>query len=189
MNEAYSARMDEAMNLTVSSFRGKFRKGTTIPYLTHLLAVAAMVGEGGGDEDQIIAALLHDWLEDIPGAQASLLEDKFGLRVRRLVEALSDTVVQPKPPWRERKERYIAHLYDEPPEVKLISVADKLHNCRSTVIDLRQSGIQIFERFNAKQGGTLWYYQALIPALAKDWDHWLLDLLRFEVNELVRLGR
>ena len=189
MADAYSARMDEAMVLTMTSFRGIFRKGSTIPYLTHLLAVAALVGEGGGDEDQIIAALLHDWLEDIPGAQASELEDKFGVRVRRMVEALSDTVVQPKPPWRARKEAYITHLYNAPADVKLICVADKLHNCRSTVIDLRQSGVQIFERFNAKQSGTLWYYQALIPALAHNWDHWMLDLLRLEVNELVRLGR
>ena len=189
MADAYSARVDEALRFTAAEFRQKVRKGSGVPYLTHLLSVAALVGEGGGDEDQIIAALLHDWLEDIPSATAEALTERFGERVCRIVQACSDCDGEPKPPWRERKEAYLAHLYDSDPEVKLVSCADKLHNCRSTVTDLRLHGVGVFERFNAKREGTLWYYQALIPALASNgWEHFLLDQLRVEVAEMVRLG-
>ena len=158
-----------------------------MPYLTHLLSVAALVGVGGGDEDQIIAALLHDWIED---TEATLddCERQFGPRVTRMVEACSDCLGDPKPPWRDRKEGYLRRLVDEPAEIKLISAADKLHNCRSTVIDLRRHGPQVFSRFNAGRDGTLWYYQQLVPALRNNWDHWILDLLEDEVKELVRLA-
>lgn len=188
MEPIYSAKLDEALVFAADAFRRTHRKGTPTPYLTHLLAVAAMVGEGGGDEEQIIAAVLHDWLEDIPGATASELERRFGPRVTRLVVALSDSTGHPKPPWRDRKERYLHHLRDAPHEVKLISCADKLHNCRSTTLDLRRSGPVVFERFNAGRDGTLWYYREVVGALGHTWDHWLLDQLRTEVDELHRLG-
>ena len=189
MTDAYSPRLDEALRFAAAEFRQKVRKGSGVPYLTHLLSVAALVGEGGGDEDQIIAAVLHDWLEDIPSANAERLTEMFGERVCRIVQACSDCEGEPKPPWRQRKESYIAHLRDADADIKLVSCADKLHNCRSTVTDLRLHGVRVFERFNAKQAGTLWYYQALIPALASQgWEHFLLDHLRVEVAELVRLG-
>jgi len=185
---AYTTKLDEAMALATDSFRGIFRKGTRIPYLTHLMSVAAMVGEGGGDEEQIIAAMLHDYLEDIPGATHAGLEAQFGARVARMVVALSDSTTLPKPPWRERKEEYVAHLGDEPAEVKLISTADKLHNCRSIVRDHQARGDAIFEIFAGKKDGTLWYYRSLLPALSKDWDHPLLEELRVEVRRLHRMA-
>jgi len=180
--------MDEAMALATSSFRDVFRKGTSVPYLTHLMSVAAMVGEGGGDEEQIIAAMLHDYIEDVPGATAAALEEQFGARVARLVVALSDSTTLPKPPWRERKVTYLKHLESEPPEVKLISTADKLHNCRSIVRDHQARGNSTFSRFAGKKDGTLWYYRALLPALSNNFSHPLLDDLKAEVKRLHRIS-
>ncbi len=186
---AYTTKFDEAMALATDSFRGIYRKGTTIPYLTHLMSVAAMVGEGGGDEEQMIAAMLHDYLEDIRGATREGVEAQFGARVARMVVALSDSTSHPKPAWRERKEKYIAHLEHEPAEVKLISTADKLHNCRSIVRDHQARGDEIFMLFTGKKDGTLWYYRALLPALSKNWGHPLLEELRASVKHLHVLAK
>lgn len=188
MKHAYSSRLDEALAFTAHAFRGKFRKSTRVPYLTHLLSVAALVGEGGGDEDLVIAALLHDYIEDVPGATAADVESRFGTRVRELVVACSDCEGHPKPPWRERKESYIAHLPHASHDVKLISVADKLHNSRCLVGDVTRHGVVIYERFNAGRDGTLWYYSAVVDALAHEWDHWLLDQLRGEVGRLLEIS-
>lgn len=185
---AYTERLDRALALVTHAFRPVFRKGTGAPYLTHLLMVTALVGEHGGDEDQMIAALLHDYLEDIEGSSSAELEQAFGERVARLVVALSDTVVRPKPPWKQRKVRYIAHLADEPHEVKLISAADKLHNCRSIVRDHRAMGDAIFDRFRPEKHETLWYYREVYTALRVGWRHPILDDLEREIRELHRLS-
>lgn len=177
-NPQYSERVDEALVLAASAFRTHIRKGSGVPYLTHLLQVMATVGEFGGDEDQLIAAILHDYLEDIEEASADDLEARFGARVRRLVEALSDSTVLPKPPWRARKEHYLAHLRDAPADVKLISAADKLHNARSILRDLQTLGDALWERFTGRKEGTLWYYAEVVEALAHEWTHPLLDELR-----------
>ena len=177
----YSQTFIDALGFTAQAFRFKRRKGSGVPYLTHLLSVATLVGEGGGDEEQLIAALLHDYLEDIPGGTEAELSQRFSPRVARLVRALSDCTSQPKPPWKERKDTYVAHLKHQPAEVKLISAADKLHNCRSLVRDHRQMGDAIFDRFNPEKEETLWYYRALVPALSHQWAHFLLDELRSEV--------
>lgn len=184
MPNAYSPRFDEAVSLAVDTFRGTFRKGTTSPYITHLFAVAAIVGENGGDEDQLIAAILHDYLEDIEGADADALEAKFGPRVRRFVEALTDATTHPKPEWRPRKEKYVAHLVAESADVKLISAADKLHNCRAIRADFASMGPTIFDRFTGKRDGTLWYYRAVTEALQTGWAHPLAAELAAEVRAL-----
>lgn len=177
----YSPRFDEAMTLVLETFRPIRRKGSGVPYVAHLLSVTALVAEGGGDEDQLIAALLHDYLEDIEGSSADELERRFGTRVAGMVVALSDTTVRPKPPWRARKERYLVKLEREPPEVKLVSCADKLHNARTLVRDLRLDGPPVFDRFRGKRDGTLWYYTACTGALARGWRHHMLDQLQREV--------
>jgi (p)ppGpp synthase/HD superfamily hydrolase len=181
---AYSSKLDEAAAFAAEKFRDKFRKQTTIPYLTHLWAVAALVGEHGGDEDQIIAALLHDVLEDCPDVKEADLRLRFGDRVTRYVVALSDTVSHPKPPWRERKEAYLLHLANESADLKLISCADKLHNCRSILRDHRAIGDVIFSRFNAPKHETLWYFRALADALGHGWEHLILVELREAVHDL-----
>lgn len=181
---AYSPRFDDAVRFALDAFRPITRKGSGIPYVTHLFAVTALVGEHGGDEDQLCAAMLHDWLEDIPGADRGVLAARFGERVAWLVEALTDSVEHPKPPWRERKERYLEHLRFEPPEVKLVSCADKLHNCRTLVMDHRALGDALFDRFRGRRDGTLWYYRAVTDALAEGWEHPLQQELAREVAVL-----
>jgi (p)ppGpp synthase/HD superfamily hydrolase len=185
---AYSDKLAEAMAFITDQFRFKVRKGTGVPYLTHLMCVAAMVGEGGGDEEQIIAALCHDYLEDIPGASEAELIRRFGPRVNAMVVALSDCAGEPKPPWRERKDAYLAALSEKSADVKLIAAADKLHNCGSLVRDHLRMGDAIFERFNAKKSGTLWYYRELLPPLRKNWSHYLLEDLGASVQRLYKIA-
>ena len=156
-----SPRFDDAFLFAHRLHREQTRKSTNVPYITHLLSVAALVGENGGTEDQIIAALLHDAIEDQGGAETGeLIERHFGAHVRYLVECCTDTDQTPKPPWRARKEAYIAHLAHMPDEVLLISIADKLHNARTIVNDLRTSD-EVFDRFSGRKSGTLWYYKSL----------------------------
>lgn len=175
---AYTPRLDRAVALALTDFRRVTRKQTRIPYVSHLFAVTALVAEGGGDEDQLIAAMLHDWLEDVPESSPEALEAGFGPRVRRIVEAVTDTTEFPKPPWRERKERFIAHIRTQPAEVKLVCAADKLHNAQTLVRDLVRDGVETMDRFRGGREGTVWYYAAVADALADGFDHWLLgDLL------------
>lgn len=184
MPEAYSRRFDEAVAFAVDAFRDEFRKATGVPYISHLFSVTALVAEFGGDEDQMIAAMLHDWLEDIHGATPEVLRDRFGDRVTALVIALTDSNEQPKPPWRERKERYLAHLCVAPDDVRLISAADKLHNCRMIRRDLAMHGPRVFQWFRGEQVGTLWYYRSVVTALESGWSHPILVALRHEVDGL-----
>lgn len=185
---AYSRRLDDALALAADAFRDHQRKATGVPYLTHLLSVCAIVGEYGGDEDQMIAALLHDYLEDVDGGAEPMLAARFGPRVAHMVAALSDTKVFPKPPWQERKDRYLALLRDEPVDIKLVSAADKLHNCRSVIRDHHAVGDAVFERFTAGKAGTLWYYRAVADALGHGWDHAIVVELREAVADLHRLA-
>jgi (p)ppGpp synthase/HD superfamily hydrolase len=156
-------RFQEALVYASRLHAGQTRKGTQIPYISHLLAVAAIVLEEGGDEDQAIAALLHDAVEDQGGRETLYaIRSRFGEKVADLVDKLTDAYEIPKPPWRERKERYLNHLITAPPEVLRISLADKLHNARSTLADLRRDGPATWERFRGGKDGSLWYYQSLV---------------------------
>ena len=157
-----SPRFDQALLYSAELHRHQMRKGTAVPYIAHLLSVAALVLEDGGSEDEAIAALLHDAVED-QGGQATLahIRRHFGEQVAGWVMELSDTDEVPKPPWQGRKEEYLDHLAQASPEVLRISLADKLHNARSILDDLRQSGSQTWERFNGGKAGTLWYYRSL----------------------------
>lgn len=185
----YGPRVGEALKLAADDFAGVERKGTGRPYLSHLLHVAAMTAEHGGDEDQIVAAVLHDTLEDIPHRTAADLEDRFGRRVRLLVEALTDSTEHPKPPWRERKERYVAGLRHKGADVKLISACDKLHNATSIVRGHGRHGAAIWDRFSAKAPAIAWYYRALVDALGDGWDHPVLDELDATVRRLEAAAR
>ncbi|MFO0570528.1 MAG: HD domain-containing protein [Polyangiaceae bacterium] len=180
----YTTRLDEALTFVAAAFRHQVRKGSGVPYLSHLLAVAATVAEHGGDEDQMIAALCHDYLEDIEGAHRGVLEQRFGARVAELVEGLSDATVQPKPPWKQRKLAYLARLRREPEELKLISAADKLHNASAILRDHRRVGEVVWERFTASREQTLWYYREVLSSLRHEWEHPLLDELVAVVRQL-----
>lgn len=193
MPDCYTPRFDDAAAFAIAAFRGHKRKAGAVPYITHLFSVCALVGEYGGDEDQMIAALLHDWLEDIHGATEAVLRERYGDRVTRLVVALSDSgAPEPgklKSPWLPRKEAYLAHLRHAEPEVKLVSCADKLHNCQTIRSDHERMGNAVFERFTGRQDGTLWYYDTVCHALGENWDSPLLRRLRREVDALTNAAR
>lgn len=155
-------RFNEALVYAATAHREQWRKGTDIPYVSHLLGVCSLVLEYGGDEDQAIAALLHDAVEDQGGAaRLADIRSRFGDRVAEIVDACTDADTQPKPPWRERKECYIAGLAEHDPEVWLVSCADKLYNARAILRDYRQIGEALWARFRGGRKGTLWYYRAL----------------------------
>jgi len=160
-----TARFGSALTLAHELHAGQFRKGTAIPYVSHVLAVAGIVLDYGGDEDEAIAALLHDAVEDCGGAPVLAdIRCRFGDCVAGIVAACSDTDQMPKPPWQARKEAYLAHLRDAPASVRLVSAADKLHNARAILADYRQIGNALWDRFNATKAQTLWYYRALVEA-------------------------
>ena len=182
----YGRTLDEALVFVAEAFRTKTRKGTDIPYLTHLMAVMALVGEFGGSEEQMIAALLHDTLEDIEGITRDDLELRFGGPVTDMVVALSDTTEHPKPDWRTRKTRYLARLAEEGPWVKLVSAADKLHNLQCLRRDLDRHGDKVWDRFNAGKEDQLWYYHSVVEALGHGWKDPLLDELQNKVDQLTR---
>lgn len=161
-------RFDQALALASHLHRDQLRKGSGLPYLSHLLSVAALVIESGGDEDEAIAGLLHDALEDCADQiSADGLEKSFGPRVRRLVEACTDTPPGfsggKKPPWRDRKLGYMARLGSGEIPWR-VSLADKLHNARSILRDHRAVGDEVWERFSASKEETLWYYRSLTEA-------------------------
>jgi len=165
----YGEKFENALLYAARLHREQTRKGTGVPYVTHLLAVAAIVGEGGGSEEEVIAALLHDAPEDAGGeARLEEIRAQFGDAVAGIVAGCSDTYETPKPPWRERKEAHIAHLAEASPSVRLVSAADKLHNARSVLADYRALGDALWDRFNGGRDGTLWYYRAVADALAGD---------------------
>lgn len=165
----YSTRFIDAFQFAAELHRDQVRKSTKIPYITHLMAVASLVGENTDDEDAVIAALLHDAVEDQGGAKTrAIIAERFGERVAQFVDACTDTDVSPKPPWKERKQAYIAHLRDSktPKEACLISAADKLHNARCIVADLRLHGSSSLEKFNASPEEIRWYYVSVAGVLS-----------------------
>ena len=164
-----SPRFTDALRLAATVHAHDTRKGTDIPYIAHLMSVASLVMVDGGSEDEAIAALLHDLLEDHPEAlSADDLEERFGERVRQLVEACTDTPPGfsggEKPAWRPRKEAYIAHVRAARPEDLRVSLADKVDNAQAMVNDYRELGELFWNRFSAGREEQFWYYGALVEA-------------------------
>ena len=162
-------RFLRAFQFAAKKHAGQGRKTTSIPYLAHLMGVTSIVLEAGGDEDLAIAALLHDVVEDCGGApMLKEVRRRFGKRVAGIVDGCTDAYGYPKPPWRERKEGYIAHLKEADQETRLVSAADKLNNARSILADYRELGEFVWERFNGGRDGTLWYYRTLRDEFLRD---------------------
>jgi GTP pyrophosphokinase len=158
-----SGRFVDALEAAAVMFAWKDRKGTPIPYITHLLATCAIALQNGADEDQAIAALLHDTIEDIPDkVKAKATVGLFGPEVLRIVEACSDSNTPDKDPWEVRKKRYIERLRQEDQPVLLVSASDKLDNARAIVSDLKKDGLKVWDRFNAPRDRQLWYYGELL---------------------------
>ena len=178
-------RFERALLFATRKHAGQTRKGTTVPYVAHLLSVAGLVLEAGGDEDLAIAALLHDVVEDCGGApMLREIRRRFGQRVAHVVEGCTDTDLDPKPPWRQRKQDYLKHLRTADADVRLVSAADKLHNTRSVLTDYRQIGEQVWERFQGRREGTLWYYRALVDEFKRKKTNRLIPELERVVSEL-----
>lgn len=162
------------------------RKASDVPYVGHLLSVAGLVIEADGTETEAIAALLHDAAED-QGGEATLadIEQRFGNAVAAIVQECSDTVVTPKPPWRQRKEQYIAHLGQASDSAILVSIADKLDNARAILRDLRRHGPTLWQRFNTDDPHEhLWYYRSLLEVYRSRSDTWMIDELERVIRTL-----
>lgn len=188
LSEPFYAALDFAARLHAQ----QRRKASDVPYVAHLLAVAALVLEHGGSQAEAIAALLHDAVEDQGGPPIlAEIERRFGPEVARIVAACTDTDQDPKPPWRARKEAHIAHVTVADASVRLVIAADKLHNARSLLNDLRELGDAVWSRFSGGQRGTLWYYRAMTAALQSAGPEHpaLLAELRRAVADLDRSAR
>jgi GTP pyrophosphokinase len=152
--------------------------------------VASLVVENGGDEDQAIAALLHDAAEDQGGLETlDLIRNHFGERVAAIVAGCSDTFQTPKPPWRIRKEIYLAELRTAEPAIVLVSLADKLHNARSLLVVYRNKGDRVWERFNGGKEGMLWYYRSLVEIFQEKSDSQMVDELKKIFSEIELLAK
>jgi (p)ppGpp synthase/HD superfamily hydrolase len=184
-----SPRFEEALIFAAQLHAHQTRKGTDIPYIAHLLAVTGLVLENEGSEDEAIAALLHDAVEDQGGAATrEEIRRRFGATVAEIVDGCTDSDVNPKPPWRRRKEGYVARLRAASPSVRLVSAADKLHNARTILADFRASGESVWERFTGGRDGTLWYYRALADAFRAGASSPLVEELDRVVTEIERLA-
>jgi (p)ppGpp synthase/HD superfamily hydrolase len=179
--------LQRAFRYAAEKHAGQTRKKTAVPHLSHLMAVASLVLEAGGDEDMAIAALLHDVVEDC-GGMPRLREvgKQFGARVAKIVEGCTDAYVVPKPEWLERKKGYLREVKHADAETRLVSAADKLHNVRTILADYRQDGESIWKRFSGKKEGTLWYYRALSHEYQRRTPNRITGELEIAVGELER---
>jgi (p)ppGpp synthase/HD superfamily hydrolase len=179
-------RFQEALGYAAALHNTQTRKASDVPYVGHLLSVAGLVIEADGSETEAIAALLHDAAED-QGGDATLaeIEKRFGPEVATIVKECSDTVVTPKPPWEERKKKYIKHLDEASDSTIRVSMADKLDNARAILRDLRREGPHVWQRFNTSDPQKhLWYYRSLLEVYRKRSDSWLVDELARTIQTL-----
>jgi len=180
-----SSRFEEAFLLAHQLHARQKRKRSNTPYIAHLMSVAALVLEDGGSEDEAIAALLHDAVEDQGGVKTLKdIEKRYGKKVAYIVESCSDAYSFPKPPWRSRKEAYIAHVPKSSPEARRVSLADKVHNARSILRDLRQNGEETWKKFNGGKEGTLWYYRSLLDVFHSLGNDYLVTELERVVSQI-----
>ena len=185
-----SPNFEDALIYATQAHCDQTRKKTGIPYIAHVLGVTAIALEYGANETEAIGALLHDTVEDCGGAERLRdIQKRYGDDVANIVGGCTDTDEVPKPPWRARKEAYVAHLKDSDTSTRLVSAADKLHNTRAILADLRRHGPKVFERFSGKKEGTLWYYRALVAAFRRHRDHAdLIDELDRVVTQVEKLS-
>jgi (p)ppGpp synthase/HD superfamily hydrolase len=184
-----SSRFCEALQYAKTLHAAQRRKVSGEPYLAHLLAVASLVMECGGNEDEAIAALLHDAVEDQGGIKTlAEIRSRFGEGVAAIIDGCSDSTTTPKPPWRQRKEAYIARLRTASASVLLVSAADKLHNARSIVCEYRRQGESVWGHFQGGRDGTLWYFRTVVATLRKISVDPLVEELDRTVTELEQLA-
>ena len=182
-------RYADALQLAWRLHDGQVRKGTTIPYVSHLIGVSSIALEHGANEDEAIAALLHDAVEDAGGKPTlEMIRSRFGSAVAEIVDGCTDSYEEPKPAWRPRKEAYLAHLAAASPSVRLVPNSDKLHNARAILLDLRVHGPALWSRFTAPKEGSLWYYRSLVQAFSAHGRTLLVDELDRTVQAIEALA-
>ncbi|MGA2235142.1 MAG: HD domain-containing protein [Terriglobales bacterium] len=180
-------RLQRAFLYAAKKHAGQTRKQSAVPYLSHLMAVASLVLEAGGDEDMALAALLHDVVEDCGGMpRLREIRRQFGTRVAKIVEGCTDSFGEPKAEWVERKKDYLREVKHAGVETRLVSASDKLHNVRTILADYRQHGEAIWTRFSGKKEGTLWYYRALSDEYQRRSPNRITRELEIAVAELER---
>ena len=180
-----SPKFEQGLQYATLIHAGQLRKGTEIPYIAHLLGVASIALEYGANEDEAIGALLHDAGEDAGGdARIEDIRRKFGGAVADIVQGCTDAVTIPKPPWKKRKEDYIAHVPSASASVRLVSAADKLHNARAILRDYRRIGEALWPVFNAGRDDQLWYYRSLVTAFSQANRNELIEELDGVVTEI-----
>jgi (p)ppGpp synthase/HD superfamily hydrolase len=183
-------KFEDALVWATQLHGGEERRKTKIPFIGHLLGVTAIALEYGANETEAIAALLHDAVEAGDGAERQReIEKRFGEKVGEIVAGCTDSAESPKPPWRERKEEYIAHLRDASASTRLVSASYKLHNARAIVHNLRVDGAEVWSRFKAGKEGPLWYYRALVDAFRAHGESPLIDELARAVSKMEELAR
>ncbi|MCC5653628.1 HD domain-containing protein [Nostoc sp. XA013] len=178
-------RFESALVYATRLHANQTRKISGVPYIAHLLSVAALVLEAGGTEEEAIAALLHDAVEDQGGKP--IREDihrLFGETVLAIIDGCTEWDTPPKPPWQERKQRYLNNLRSASPSVRLVSLADKLHNSRSLLADWQQCGDVVWTNFNAGREKTLWFYQSLVQVYQQTGSDWMTLEIERVVNQL-----
>ena len=181
-------RLQRAFRYAAEKHEGQTRKQTAVPYLSHLMAVASLVLEAGGDEDMAIAALLHDVVEDCGGMpRLREVRKMFGPRVAKIVNGCTDSFGEPKAEWVERKKEYLREVKHADIETRLVSSSDKLHNVRTILTDYRRDGEAIWARFSGKKDGTLWYYRALSDEYQRRSPNRITRELEIAVAELERV--
>ncbi|MGB3508986.1 MAG: HD domain-containing protein [Microcoleaceae cyanobacterium] len=182
-----SNRFEQALILATQLHANQVRKGGDVPYISHLLSVAALVLEDGGDENEAIAALLHDAVEDQGGEKTrELIRQQFGERVVSIVDSCTESETIPKPPWQERKLRYLEKMRGASTSVLRVSMADKLHNARSTLADFYREGDTVWHKFKGGKKGSLWFYRSLLDIYQQDTSNFLKTELERVVCELER---
>lgn len=184
-----SDRFKKALQVAFEYHQDQERKGSREPYYAHLMSVSALVLENGGSENQAIAALLHDAVEDQGGIPTlEKIRVEFGNEVANIVEECTDAYTQPKPPWKGRKTNYLERMKSASDTILLVSLSDKVHNARSILHDLQKEGDKIWDRFNGGKSGTLWYYQSLANIFDKSPFHSLKQDFRHLVEEIITLA-
>ncbi len=181
-------RFSDAVAFAAELHGGQNRKASGAPYLAHLLGVAAIVLEHGGTEDEAIAALLHDAVEDQGGAAVrEEIRRRFGDRVAEIVDGCSDTDQIPKPPWKDRKKTHLERLRCADPSILLVVAADKLHNARALLRQYRIEGEALWVQFRGGRQGTKWYFRSVVELLKQSLDSPLVEELESAVAELEQL--
>ena len=185
-----SVRFEAALADAARLHLDQCRKGTTIPYISHLLVVAGLVLEDGGTEDEAIAALLHDAVED-QDETPDHIAARYGPAVAQIVAECSGPMGEGNGSWRQRKQATIDQVPVASPGALRVELADKLHNARAILADYRRIGDDLWTRFNAPNGrdDVVWYYDELALAFRRSTSGPLLDELERTVTALRDLDR